>query len=101
MHPSQTTASRGPSVNAMLQKEKGMGEVWLNVVALHRPCVGGWVGGEMNRRKKEGGGVIYTHKWGGGNLLSSIQHALPQQQSTNDSPVRTRGWDQEGKETVP
>ena len=37
MQPSQTTASRGPRVKAMLQKEKGTGEVWLKVVALHRP----------------------------------------------------------------
>ncbi len=33
---SQTTASRGPMVKAMLQKEKGMGlPAWLGAVALH------------------------------------------------------------------
>jgi hypothetical protein len=30
----QTMASRGPMVKAMLQKENGMGEVWLGAVAL-------------------------------------------------------------------
>lgn len=36
----QTTASRGPMVKAMLQKEKGMGVVLLGAVALHNAT--GW-----------------------------------------------------------
>lgn len=54
MHPSQTIASRGPRVKAMLQKEKGIGDVWLKVVDLHRPCGARRVGGREEREGREG-----------------------------------------------
>jgi hypothetical protein len=38
----------------MLQKEKGIGDVWLKVVDLHRPCGARRVGGREEREGREG-----------------------------------------------